>query len=167
MDLYLLRHGIAADLGTAGITRDSDRPLTPEGERKTRSTAKCLLALGVSFDRTYSSPVLRARQTAVIVARTMKLTRALEFTEALCPGADSRDLFRLLKPIQPGATILLVGHEPGLSELAALVISGEPGPLITLKKGGLCKLAVRSELRPTRCASLEWLLTPKHMAFIK
>jgi phosphohistidine phosphatase len=63
------------------------------------------------------------------------------------------------------ANVLLVGHEPGLSQLISLLVAGEAGVSILLKKGSLCKLSVES-LKPGRCATLEWLLTPKQMALM-
>ena len=72
MDLYLLRHGIAVEPGSPGYAKDADRPLTPEGERKLGQIAEAMEALELSFDLILSSPYVRARQTAEIVAATLK-----------------------------------------------------------------------------------------------
>ena len=68
MNLYILRHGIAAERGTPGYANDADRPLTPEGERKLQLVAAAIKALELGFDLILSSPYLRARQTAEVVA---------------------------------------------------------------------------------------------------
>jgi phosphohistidine phosphatase len=163
MNLYILRHGIAVEPGTPGYEKDADRPLTQEGERKLWQVAEAMEALELSFDLILSSPYLRARQTTEIVAAAFSARRRLEFTDSLTPGANPRKLIELLKHRQPPPeSVLLSGHEPFLSALISLLISGDPGLSVVMKKGGLCKLTIES-LKPGRCASLEWLLTPKQM----
>ena len=74
MNLYLLRHGIAVEPGTPGFAHDADRALTPEGERKLGKIAEAMEAMELRFDRVLSSPYLRARQTAEIIAKALGLT---------------------------------------------------------------------------------------------
>lgn len=62
-------------------------------------------------------------------------------------------------------SVLLVGHEPFLSGLVSLLVAGNEGFCVVMKKGGLCKLAIDS-LKHGRCAVLEWLLTPKQMGLM-
>jgi phosphohistidine phosphatase len=163
MNLYLLRHGIAADPGTAGITRDRDRPLTLEGRDKMRRSAAAMRALKLEFDLIISSPFVRARQTAEIVAAAFGAEDRLEFETELGCGGDARLVIQGLAARQPApGAILLVGHEPDLSRMISVLLSGDPGLAVTMKKGSLCKL-VAAPLRPGRCATLEWLLTPKQM----
>ena len=68
-----------------------------------------------------------------------------------------------LKPLPD--RVLLVGHEPNLSELISLLVSGDASLNLAMKKGGLCKLSAEA-LSPRRCATLEWLLTPKQMGLM-
>jgi phosphohistidine phosphatase len=167
MNLYLLRHGIAVEPGTAGYAKDADRPLTPKGERKLRKIAGAMRALEIEFDRVLFSPYVRARGTAVIIAKELGLEKKLEKCDALTPGGSLREVVDVLNHLKPvPENVLLVGHEPSMSELAALLISGETTVSITMRKGGLCKLTAET-LRPGRCASLEWLLTPKQMGLIR
>jgi phosphohistidine phosphatase len=166
MNLYVLRHGIAVEPGTPGYERDADRPLTPEGERKLRQIAEAMEALELSFDLILSSPYLRALQTAEIVAKALKGRKKVELSESLTPGGSTRKLVELLNRVQPSPeSVLLVGHEPYLSGLISLLVSGDAGFAVVMKKGGLCKLSTES-LKPGRCAALEWLLTPKQMALM-
>lgn len=161
MNLYLLRHGLAAESSASG--RDSDRPLTPKGERKLRQAAKAMEALKLPFDLILSSPYLRARQTAEVVAETFGAQKRLEFSDTLKPNGSANELVQLLRERVPAREeVLLVGHEPFLSELIGLLVTGGTTSTIVMKKGGLCKLAIES-LKPGRCAALEWLLTPKQM----
>ncbi len=166
MNLFVLRHGIAVEPGTPGAAKDSDRRLTPKGERKIWKVAEAMEALELSFDLILSSPYARARETAEIVAEAFNARKHLEFSDALVPAGRFKDLIELLNRRQPAPkNVLLVGHEPYLSELISLLVSGETGAALVMKKGGLCKLAVET-LRPGRCAALEWLLTPKQMALM-
>jgi phosphohistidine phosphatase len=166
MNLYILRHGIAVEPGSPGYEKDADRPLTPEGERKLLQIAEAMEALDLAFDLILSSPYLRARQTAEIVAEALKARRKLEFSDSLVPGGSPKKLVEFLNRLQPPPeSVLLVGHEPYLSGLVSLLVAGNPSLSMVLKKGGLCKLATES-LAPGRCAALEWLLTPKQMALM-
>jgi phosphohistidine phosphatase len=166
MKLYILRHGIAVEPGTPGYAKDADRPLTPEGERKLRQVAEAMEALELSFDLILSSPYLRARQTAEVVAEVLGVRKRLELSDSLTPGGSTKRLVELLNHLQPSPeSVLLVGHEPYLSGLISLLVSGKEGCAVVMKKGGVCKLSTES-LTHGRCAALEWLLTPKQMALM-
>ena len=166
MNLYLLRHGLAADLDTQGLTKDSERPLTEKGERKLWKIADGMKELELSFDLILSSPYLRARQTAEIIAKALHASKRIEFSETLTPAGNAKKLVELLKNITPDSeNILLVGHEPHLSEFISLLISGKPGSCVIMKKAGLCKLSVEA-LSYGRCAVLEWLLTPAQITMM-
>jgi len=166
MDLYILRHGIAVEPGTPGYASDADRPLTPEGERKLRQIADAMEALELSFDLILSSPYLRARQTAEMVAEALRARKKLELSDTLTPGGSTKKLVELLNRLDPSPdSVLLVGHEPYLSGLISLLVSGKETFAVVMKKGGLCKLTTES-LKQGRCAVLQWLLTPKQMALM-
>jgi phosphohistidine phosphatase len=166
MNLYVLRHGIAVDPGSPEFPNDADRPLTPKGERKLQQIAEAMLALEISFDLILSSPYVRARQTAELVAEAFGARRKLEFSDTLTPAGSPKKLIELLNGLRPPPeNVLLSGHEPYLSGLISLLLSGAPGLSVVMKKGGLCKLGIE-QLKPGRCACLEWLLTPKQMALM-
>ncbi len=166
MDLYILRHGSAVEPGTPGYENDADRPMTPEGERKLRQVADAMEALELSFDLILSSPYLRARQTAEIVAAALGAHKQLEFSDTLAPAGSVKKLVDLLTRREPSpGNVLLVGHEPYLSGLISLLVSGKESFAVVMKKGGLCKVTAES-LKPGRCAVLQWLLTPQQMALM-
>ena len=166
MNLYFLRHGIAVELAEHEFAKDADRPLTPEGERKLWQVAEAMEALDLSFDLILSSPYVRARQTAEIVAEALKARKKLEFSDSLTPGGSTKKLVEYLHRLQPPPdNVLLVGHEPYLSGLISLLVAGDTMSAVVLKKGGLCKLSTES-LKHGRCAALEWLLTPKQMGLM-
>ena len=163
MNLYILRHGIAVEPGTPGFENDSDRPLVPKGERRLRKAAAAMRKMEVSFDLILSSPFVRAKQTAEIVADGLKLKKRLQFSDALVSGGSAKALIRQLSELEPAPeSVLLVGHEPDLSRLISLLVAGDEFAAVEMKKGGLCKLET-AELQPDQCARLAWLLTPAQM----
>ncbi len=160
MKLYILRHGEAAERGDPRYPNDADRPLTPKGTRRTRALARVLRKLNISFDVIFSSPLVRARETAEIVERGLRLNGRLELTEHLAPSGDVEKLVHQLNELRPRPeSILLVGHEPDSSSLLSLLCTGGSHLSLTLKKGGLCRMEIAS-LCAGQCASLEWLMPP-------
>lgn len=163
MELYLLRHGLAVEHGTRGFEDDFSRPLTPKGRRQLRKVSTAIQKLTGGFDLILSSPLARAKQTAEIVAAELKLKKRLKYSNALAPGGIAAILVRQLGREQPAPEkVLLVGHEPDLSRLISVLVTGSLQLQLDLKKGGLCKLEADT-LRAGPCATLAWLLTPKQM----
>ncbi|SRR6266404_2573686 len=166
MNLFILRHGLAVEHGAPGCSDDASRPLTAEGKSKLREIAHAMEKLDLGLDLILSSPFKRARQTAEITAEELDLVKKLELSDALTPHGTAKDLIRIINQLKPPPeNILLVGHEPYLSNLISLLVSGGRDFSVVLKKGGLAKLSLEN-LRHGRCASLEWLLTPKQMTLI-
>ena len=162
MKLYILRHGDAGEHGDPRYPNDAARPLTSKGIKRTRQLANALRQMEISFDVIFSSPLVRARQTAEIVARSLDLEKKLRLSNHLAPDGAFVDILAQVDNARPTAkTVLLVGHEPYLSELISLLCTGGPTLGLTLKKGGLCRMEVGS-IKAGRCAMLEWLLTPRH-----
>lgn len=167
MNLYFLRHGIAVDRDPKSFPDDSRRPLTLKGEDRIRLICGAIQRLDISFDYILSSPFLRTRQTTDIVASEMNLRNALVFCDELKPGGEMKSLLRRISQLSPKPeNVLLVGHQPDLSQIISMMISGSNDTLIDLKKGGFAKLEVDQSLRPTRCATLAWSLTPKQMTLM-
>jgi len=159
MELYILRHGIAVERGTPGYKKDSDRPLTPEGEEKMRQIADAMRGMDLKFDLILSSPYARAEQTAKIVAG--ELDEDVSYSDYLVPGGNALELIGEINDERP-QRVLLVGHEPDLSNLISVLITGGSDAGIELKKGGLCRLTTE-KLVFGKCARLNWLLTPKQL----
>ena len=116
-----------------------------------------MLAMGLQFDLILSSPYTRAKETARIVAD--ELGQQITLTDLLAPDGNVMDLIAEVNDEKP-QRVLLVGHEPDLSRLASVLVTGNSETAIELKKGGLCKLTAE-KLIFGRCAALNWLLTPK------
>jgi phosphohistidine phosphatase len=168
MELYFLRHAIAGQHGDPRYKDDSLRPLTDEGKQKMRRAALGIKALDLGIDVILSSPYLRARQTAEIVADTCKPhEKKIHLTKNLLPPASIQDLLGEIHDRFPGSgNIMAVGHEPHLSELVSdLLKSGRP-LAIDFKKGGLCSLSVDRPAGDPQ-AVLNWLLTPSQLGLMK
>jgi phosphohistidine phosphatase len=162
MNLYLMRHAIAEARDSSLYPDDSQRPLSAPGRRKMIKIASGLKELGLGFDLILSSPYLRARETAEIMARRFNLKNRLVFTDHLSPLGHADQLIAEIREQHNVEHLLLVGHEPNLSSLASTLLAGNGNVEITMKKGGLCCLSV-AELRYAQCAALEYLLTPGQM----
>jgi phosphohistidine phosphatase len=159
MNLYIIRHAIAVDEGTSEYESDSERPLTDKGRKKMRQIAKGLRSLGVEFDLILSSPYVRARETAEILAEVFKMKKKIDFSDNLIPMGNPELLITEVNEKFSVESMAVVGHEPHLSALVGLLV-GENGKLdVTLKKGGVCYLSA-DDLHQERRATLEWLLTP-------
>jgi phosphohistidine phosphatase len=167
MNLYLLRHGIAAPRKDSGNESDADRPLTAQGMKRMRKAAKGVRRLGISFDKILTSPLIRARQTAEIVAAALDLQDRVEDVAVLAPDSSIQDLFSALADHGGKEHLLLVGHEPFLGSIASRLLTHDPKRSITVvfKKGGLCRIEV-DRLPPNAPGTLHWLLTPKQLRAI-
>lgn len=152
MNLFLVRHAAAVER-TSGVPEEW-RYLTPEGRAFFRKTAKTVLKKGIEPNLIITSPLLRAVQTADILAETISHIGPLIVADELAPGFDMAALERLLDAYRSVDELVLVGHEPDLSRIIAALLSIEGG--FNFKKGGVVKLKVDpAGLR--RPATFKWL----------
>jgi phosphohistidine phosphatase len=157
LELYLIRHGIAADRGDE-YPDDSKRPLTAEGIASLRKEVKALDALGVTFDHIITSPLVRARQTADVFVQHMPSKPSISTSDSLAPAGSFAGIVQDVVKHARKARIALVGHEPNMGELAARFI-GSKTPL-EFKKGGVCRIDF-DVLPPKGVGHLRWFATPK------
>jgi phosphohistidine phosphatase len=155
-ELYLIRHGIAEERGEAWPD-DTKRPLTERGIARLKKEARGLARLDVSFDVVLTSPLVRARQTADAVASTFDPRPPIVVIESLSPGGTYQAVLADLEKQTRRSRIALVGHEPGIGELAARMI-GSRHPL-EFKKGAVCMIYFET-LPPAGPGALRWFLTP-------
>ncbi len=157
-ELFILRHGIAVDPGAAGMT-DDERPLTEKGIKRMRQIAIGLRALDLNLDRIVTSPLPRAKATAEIVALALEAQDRLETSNVLKTGSDAARLERWLRD-RPEDRLMLVGHNPTLSDLVSLLVLGATMPLICdLKKGGIAALTRRPGA--SGLYELAWVAPPR------
>jgi phosphohistidine phosphatase len=160
--LYLIRHGQAEDRSASG--HDADRPLTEAGVKELRRIARKLHDLGVSFDHTLTSPLVRARQTAEVLVKE-SLTTWVEDADFLAPDGQFDDLRAWLaqwRKRQSG-TVALVGHQPNLGEWTEMLVCGDARGRIPLKKAGFAAVVLPDSGSPVGCSGLFWLTSPKQL----
>lgn len=160
MKLLVIRHAIAEDKAAFAKTGTSDdaRPLTDDGRKKMRQVAKGLRSLVPDLDLLAASPLVRAKQTAEIVAKAYD-RQIDEIVEALRPSARFADGLEWLGRHASLDGVAIVGHEPHLSEFVTWLVCGGEQSRLDLKKGGACLLTF--DAKPARAgARLDWLATP-------
>jgi phosphohistidine phosphatase len=159
MNVYLLRHAHALDIGDQGIQSDEDRPLSDEGRQQMKVLADAVLCLGLKFDQVLSSPLRRALETAgELCARAGIPETALLTCEQLQPGSSSKKLMKRLRSLE-ATEVVLVGHAPDLAEHTAWLIGSKRSQLEIAKAGLAC---VRCDAPPRKgVGTLVWLMTPE------
>ena len=166
--LILLRHALAQDRAAALAhnIRDAQRPLTTSGREKMHCAAQGLRRLLPQLDLVLTSPWRRALQTAEILIQEYRRPLELKKCDALIPGAELKALLDVLHEYPNATTVLCVGHEPDLSNLAGKLITNRNKNLLNLKKGGACLLEFPRDFH-VGDACLVWLLTPRMLRSLK
>jgi phosphohistidine phosphatase len=150
--LWLLRHGEAVPHESKP---DADRELTPRGERQAIAAGQGLAKLGLEFEACYTSPKVRARDTARLACEALNIDPVEE--KSLADGFDREDALELLARHDGDARVLIVGHDPSFSQ----VVLDFTGARVDFKKGGVAAVNARRArgellalLRPRELESL-------------
>jgi phosphohistidine phosphatase len=151
MRLYFFRHAIAHDADEQ--TSDAERALTKVGFANTERAAEALMALGVKPDHLYSSPLVRAVQTAQIIGQALGVP--VEERTEVSPGFSIFGVETLTRDLDHDAEVMFVGHEPDFSRTISSLVGGR----VVMKKGGLARIDMVS-YEPL-LGELVWLIAPK------
>jgi phosphohistidine phosphatase len=162
-ELYVIRHALAEERGEAWPD-DTKRPLTEEGMTRFRRASRALARVGIEVDVVLTSPLVRTRQTAEIFSGAFSPHPAVVNVDALAPDGSSAALIAELEKYSRKKRIAIVGHEPGIGELAGRLIGLRHS--IEFKKGAVCRIDVDG-LPPKSPGALRWFLTPKLMRNLK
>jgi len=154
MDIVLMRHGRAVERGRQEGP-DEQRPLTTEGIKRLRRALPGMCQVVQRIDRVVTSPLLRSRQTAEVIADgySVQLTEL----DALAPGGDPQVITRWLAK-QHDEVLLLVGHEPDLGRLASWYLTGSRESFLAMRKGAICQIHFAARPGPAQ-GELRLLLT--------
>jgi len=152
LQLYLLRHADAGD-PEAWTGNDADRPLSSKGEAQVERLATFLHGVRFAPDAVISSPKLRAKRTAEIVADSW--TTGVRFDDRLAVGFDGATVDTILADAGSPARPMLVGHDPDFTELLSTLVGAE----VTLKKGAFARVDLRGRVAEAR-GTLRWLVPP-------
>jgi len=156
MIIYFLRHANAGKPGS-NPKKDEKRALDKEGIEQCGLVGRALVALDVQVDAIISSPLKRAAQTASLVGNELSYEGKLQFEDGLRPGASFADFRKLLDKWAKLDSIMVVGHNPNLSEFLGLVLTQNGSEVgFELKKGAVARV----EVGPNS-AVLQWSMTPK------
>jgi phosphohistidine phosphatase len=159
-ELCLMRHGIAVMRAGAAGRDDAGRPLTPDGKARIKEIARALRPAGFVPIWIITSPLVRALQTAEIVAKVLGVDAPLDVCDGVAPGGSLEALLAFLTRYPEKKKVLAVGHEPGLSEIAARMIGASRQTNLAFKKGGCC-LITFDQFPPKPPGRLSWWLTPR------
>jgi phosphohistidine phosphatase len=156
MRLYFVRHADAVPGGD-----DAARPLSDKGERDAVKMGRYLARLDTKFDAAYSSPLVRARQTAEFILKACPLPKGkkLELTEALTNDTSWNSLQRWLASLPKADNILLVGHAPSIDEHASRLLGISDPAALSFPKGAVACL----ETEDLSHAELKLFLGPKRL----
>jgi phosphohistidine phosphatase len=158
MDLYVVRHGEAARYAPGG---DAERPLTAQGARQVEAVARGLRGLGVELDALLASPLRRAQETALLLAKGLGGKPAPEAEAVLDGTANAAAILQhLAHAVRSRARIAIVGHQPVLGELVGLASAGSNGGAVALAPACVARLAFPGAAR-VGGAQLVWLLPPE------
>ena len=156
MIVYFLRHASAGH-HLANPAQDEKRPLDNQGIEQCTQVGRALAAMDVRVDAVISSPLKRATQTASLVANEIGFDGKLQQTPALRPSAQMEAVRELLDRHAKLEAVLVVGHNPSLSQFLSLMISENASErAIDLKKGAVARVDTSGGM-----GTLKWVLTPK------
>lgn len=137
MEIILIRHAKAESRDPNTWPDDDLRPLTAEGRAEQRAATRSMKKMGIKFDFLVTSPLLRARETAEIVAKGYRWPEPPQVADELGHGYGVGAVVKLLGKFPPGTTVALVGHEPDLSGLAGALVTRDGRLDIAVKKSGV------------------------------
>jgi phosphohistidine phosphatase len=157
LEVYLVRHAVAAERGSEWPD-DAVRPLTPDGASKFRKAVAGLTAFGVEIDIIFTSPLVRCRQTADLLADGMTRKPRVVAIDALAPGGGHAAVIAEITRVARRPRIALVGHEPDMGHLAAKLV-GLKRPL-EFRKGAVCRIDIDG-LPPGGLGQLRWFVPPR------
>lgn len=162
MDLYLIRHAVAFKRDPERWPDDAERPLNPEGEEEFRAVARELGGLVPEVDALLSSPYARAWQTAELLSEVAGWPEP-KALPAVRPEVPPREVVAALEGYagaDGSASVAVVGHRPGLHELASYLLTGETAADLRIKKGGALRLSFEGAPLAGG-AALRWLVAPR------
>ena len=156
MILYFLRHASAGE-SMKDSKKDKKRPLDQDGIKQSHSMGRALAALEVQPEMVISSPLTRAMQTASLVANELGFENKIQVEAALTPEASYSDFVDMLRRFSSAESVIVVGHNPNLSDFLGKTIGGRSSPAdIDLKKGSVARVEMRRS-----GGRLTWYITPK------
>ena len=161
MECILIRHGIAVERDEWEGT-DENRPLTDRGKKRARQVAAGLAALGCKPTHLFTSPFVRAYDTARLLRTVVCPRLKMETREELAVGANPEQLANILQSLPSDAVVLCVGHEPFLGEVVSVLLCRKALPNFPFKKAGAACIEAEGKGRAGQYR-LRWWLPPMQL----
>jgi phosphohistidine phosphatase len=155
--IYLVRHAIAEERGE-DWPDDDERPLAHAGTAKMRRAVSGLRELDMKVDVVLTSPLVRAVETAELLVAGLKPVPALQVLPLLAPGGSPAKISEALGSVDAPRGLAVVGHEPGIGDLAAWLLGARMAP--EFRKGAVCRIDLDGA-PAARAGRLIWHATPK------
>lgn len=163
MKLFLIRHGEAIDYETESVKSDDLRFLSPEGRKTSREVFRKIKGEFLGLDVIYTSPLIRAVQTAEILANILRFENDVEIANELGFSSVTAKVLELIRRNSKLGSIALIGHEPMIGGLVGN-LSGGKLPELSFKKSGVCLIDFDCK---KETGSFLWYFDPKIREFIK
>jgi phosphohistidine phosphatase len=166
--IYLVRHGIAVDPSEKGALDDDARPLTAKGRRRFRRLARTFAQLGELPDFIFTSPLVRAVQTAEILAGALKMAEVGVLDELQPEAGVGKLLAETGRRVKTLQSVALVGHDPQMTQLVIALagLSKEDAERVDFKKGAIVRIDV-GDLPSARPSEAKWWMKPKSRTLAK
>lgn len=161
MRLYLVRHGDAIHDASAGYRSDAERWLTDRGREEVGWTAQLLERLGVRPDLILSSPLVRARQTAEIIAGAFDPQPPLEFSDHLVHGGSFAGILHDLQQHGSLNDVVLTGHMPSIGELVGWLCWNDRASAVQMRTAAVARVDLPDDRIAPGWGDLRWLFPPK------
>lgn len=158
MHVILVRHGIAVER-EEWKGSDGGRPLTDRGAKRVAQVAAGLKRLEVQPTHVFSSPLVRAVETARILYTVLAVPNLVSEVDELLPDVAPSQCLNLLTDLPKDACVVYIGHEPHLGMLAGLLLTGRRVPAFRFKKAGACLIELPSPPKAGR-GLLHWWMGP-------
>ena len=163
MKLFLIRHGEAIDYETESVKTDGLRFMTPKGRKISRDVFKKIKEEMRGLDIIFTSPLIRAVQTAEILANVIRFENDVEIAGELVASSTSAKVLELIKRNSKNESIALIGHEPMLGELVTF-LSDRKNLNFSFKKSGVCLIDFDCK---KETGNFIWYFDPKNHEYIK
>jgi phosphohistidine phosphatase len=161
MHLYLIRHGDAIDHRHPSVTSDAMRALTDLGHDEVALAARLLGRLNVQPDLVLSSPLVRAMQTAEIIAEALMAAPLVTISNELAPGGSPAGVLHdLLQHLRTGS-VVLAGHNPGIGQLAGFLCWGQTETAVPFRTATVCRIDLPDTHPEPGTGDLRWLVPPR------
>jgi phosphohistidine phosphatase len=161
MELYIIRHGDAIDQNDPQVTGDAMRWLTDEGRDEVGISARLLAKLGVKPDLVLTSPMVRARQTAEIVADLVGSKGGPEVCDHLVYGGSLAGVLADITARDRPRRIVLAGHMPSVGALVGYLAWGSPENGVPFRTAEICRIDLPDDAPAPGNGDLRWLIPPK------